>query len=119
MYLGRTVESGPAEGVFERPHHPCTAALLSAAPSLAAGGRANRRRILLTGEIPSPADPPSGCSFRTRCWRAEDVCAEASPHRRSEHRSTRRHATSRWRRHRPSRGVTGRRLPERVPRKAA
>ncbi|MDQ1051045.1 ABC transporter ATP-binding protein [Streptomyces sp. V4I2] len=80
MYLGRIVESGPAEEVFERPYHPYTAALLSAAPSLAAGGgKAKRERIVLTGEIPSPADPPSGCRFRTRCWRAEDICAETSP----------------------------------------
>ncbi|WP_406497858.1 ATP-binding cassette domain-containing protein [Streptomyces sp. NBC_01604] len=79
MYLGRIVESGPAEEVFERPYHPYTAALLSAAPSLAGGGRAKRERIVLTGEIPSPADPPSGCRFRTRCWRAEDICAETVP----------------------------------------
>jgi oligopeptide transport system ATP-binding protein len=79
MYLGRIVESGPTEDVFNRPNHPYTAALLSAAPSLAAGGGAKRERIVLTGEMPSPADPPSGCRFRTRCWRAEDVCAEAVP----------------------------------------
>ncbi|MEU5289912.1 ABC transporter ATP-binding protein [Streptomyces umbrinus] len=79
MYLGRIVETGPAEKLFEQPRHPYTAALLSAAPSLATGGGTKRERILLTGEIPSPADPPSGCRFRTRCWRAEDICAETSP----------------------------------------
>ncbi|WP_328369617.1 ATP-binding cassette domain-containing protein [Streptomyces sp. NBC_00445] len=79
MYLGRIVESGPVEEVFDGPRHPYTAALLSAAPSPVAGGGRGRQRILLTGEIPSPANPPSGCRFRTRCWRAQDVCAEAAP----------------------------------------
>lgn len=79
MYLGRIVESGPAEEVFERPYHPYTAALLSAAPTPASGGGAKRERIVLAGEIPSPADPPSGCRFRTRCWRAQDICAETAP----------------------------------------
>ncbi|MFC8663793.1 ABC transporter ATP-binding protein [Streptomyces sp. NPDC057199] len=79
MYLGRIVETGPAEELFEQPRHPYTAALLSAAPSLATGGGPKRERILLTGEIPSPADPPSGCRFRTRCWRADDICAESVP----------------------------------------
>ena len=79
MYLGRMVETGPAEDLFEQPRHPYTAALLSAAPALATGGGPKRERILLSGEIPSPADPPSGCRFRTRCWRAEDICAEAVP----------------------------------------
>ncbi|GGZ41986.1 ABC transporter ATP-binding protein [Streptomyces bluensis] len=79
MYLGRIVESGPAEEVFDRPDHPYTAALLSAAPTLTARGAPKRERIVLTGEIPSPADPPSGCRFRTRCWRARDVCADTVP----------------------------------------
>ncbi|MEU9190032.1 ABC transporter ATP-binding protein [Streptomyces sp. NPDC048484] len=80
MYLGKIVGTGPAEGLFEPPQHPCTAALLSAAPSLARGSGAKRERVLLTGgEIPSPADPPSGCRFRTRCRRAEDICARAVP----------------------------------------
>ncbi|MBC9725439.1 ABC transporter ATP-binding protein [Streptomyces sp. TRM68367] len=79
MYLGRIVESGPVEEVFDRPRHPYTAALLSAAPSPLAGGGRGRQRILLTGEIPSPANPPSGCRFRTRCRRAQDICAEAVP----------------------------------------
>ncbi len=78
MYLGRMVESGPTEEVYERPRHPYTEALLSAAPSPVAGGR-RRQRILLTGELPSPADPPSGCRFRTRCPRVRDLCAESVP----------------------------------------
>jgi oligopeptide transport system ATP-binding protein len=79
MYLGRIVESGPTDEVFERPSHPYTAALLSAAPSLAAGRGAKRERIVLTGDLPSPTDPPSGCRFRTRCRHARDLCAEAVP----------------------------------------
>ncbi|MFH8658460.1 ABC transporter ATP-binding protein [Streptomyces afghaniensis] len=79
MYLGKIVETGPTEEVYERPRHPYTEALLSAAPSPAAGGGRERQRIVLTGEIPSPADPPSGCRFRTRCRRARDLCAEELP----------------------------------------
>ncbi|MGP4111590.1 ABC transporter ATP-binding protein [Streptomyces sp. 4N509B] len=76
MYLGRVVESGTAEEVFTAPRHPYTSSLLSAAPSL---GGERRERIVLSGEVPSPADPPSGCGFRTRCWKAEAVCAEIVP----------------------------------------
>jgi oligopeptide transport system ATP-binding protein len=79
MYLGKIMETGPTEEVYERPRHPYTEALLSAAPSPVAGGGRKRRRILLTGEIPSPADPPSGCRFRTRCRQVRDLCAEAVP----------------------------------------
>jgi oligopeptide transport system ATP-binding protein len=77
MYLGRIVESGTTEEVFERPRHPYTAALMSAAPSLDRG--AAKRRIVLEGEIPSPLNPPSGCRFRTRCWKATEVCAAEAP----------------------------------------
>ncbi|UED86617.1 ABC transporter ATP-binding protein [Streptomyces profundus] len=76
MYLGRVVESGSAEEVFERPRHPYTASLLSAAPSLTETGG---ERIVLRGEVPSPVDPPSGCHFRTRCWKAEADCAAVTP----------------------------------------
>jgi oligopeptide transport system ATP-binding protein len=79
MYLGKIMETGPTEEVYERPRHPYTEALLSAAPSPVAGGGRKRQRILLTGEIPSPADPPSGCRFRTRCRRVRDLCAEEVP----------------------------------------
>jgi oligopeptide transport system ATP-binding protein len=78
MYLGRIVETGDVETIFERPLHPYTAALLSAAPTSDRVGT-SRPRILLKGEIPSPLDPPSGCRFRTRCWKAEETCAEHLP----------------------------------------
>jgi oligopeptide transport system ATP-binding protein len=77
MYLGRIIENGPTEAVFERPNHPYTAALMSAAPKLEAAQRGNR--ILLKGEVPSPLNPPSGCRFRTRCWRATEICATQTP----------------------------------------
>ncbi|WP_344140003.1 oligopeptide/dipeptide ABC transporter ATP-binding protein [Streptomonospora arabica] len=79
MYLGKVVETGRTEEIFANPSHPYTAALLSSAPSPVGSGSTSRRRILLRGEVPSPIDPPSGCRFRTRCWRAEDVCAEEVP----------------------------------------
>ena len=78
LYLGRVMEYGPAETVFSGPHHPYTEALLSAVPSLD-GQR--RERIKLTGEIPSPAHPPSGCVFHTRCPRRlpSGVCESTEP----------------------------------------
>jgi oligopeptide transport system ATP-binding protein len=77
MYLGRIIENGPTEAVFERPNHPYTAALMSAAPTL--DGAQRKERILLKGEVPSPLNPPSGCRFRTRCWKATEVCATTTP----------------------------------------
>ena len=77
MYLGRVMEEGSTDAIFSNPRHPYTQALLSALPSLEAAGR--RSRILLAGEPPSPADPPSGCVFRTRCQYALPACAEAVP----------------------------------------
>ncbi|MBX7432607.1 ATP-binding cassette domain-containing protein [Mycobacterium sp. Y57] len=77
MYLGRIIETGPIESVFDRSDHPYTAALMSAAPTLDGGGR--KDRILLTGEVPSPINPPSGCRFRTRCWKATEECATSTP----------------------------------------
>ncbi|MHB9758589.1 ABC transporter ATP-binding protein [Streptomyces sp. BYX5S] len=77
MYLGGVVEQGDTESVFRRALHPYSSALMSAAPSLDAGGR--REHIILQGELPSPLSPPSGCRFRTRCWKATDACASAAP----------------------------------------
>ena len=79
MYLGRIVENGSTEAVFDHPEHPYTAALMSAAPKLDATHRTEK--ILLKGEIPSPLNPPSGCRFRTRCWKATEVCATTRPPR--------------------------------------
>lgn len=77
MYLGHMIESGRTEDVYRNPRHPYTAALMSAAPKLDAAQRNNR--ILLKGEVPSPLNPPSGCRFRTRCWKATDICATRAP----------------------------------------
>ncbi|MFB7652722.1 MULTISPECIES: ABC transporter ATP-binding protein [unclassified Streptomyces] len=79
MYLGKVVEHGETDDVFEHPQHPYTAALMSAAPALDPGRDARRQEIQLRGEIPSPFDIPSGCRFRTRCGRAEDRCATEAP----------------------------------------
>ncbi|MGP4113000.1 ABC transporter ATP-binding protein [Streptomyces sp. 4N509B] len=99
MYLGKIVEVGDRQAIYERPRHPYTHALLSAVPEgvldeviderleevtdeetadeEAAAGR--RERIRLTGDVPSPTNPPSGCRFRTRCWKAQDKCAAEEP----------------------------------------
>ena len=79
MYLGRYMELGPAEAVTEAPLHPYTQALLSAEPVPLPSHLREDRRIRLTGEIPSPIAPPSGCRFRTRCPRATPLCAEREP----------------------------------------
>jgi oligopeptide/dipeptide ABC transporter ATP-binding protein len=79
MYMGRVVETGPADSVLLAPKHPYTRALVSAIPRPDPSNRALSSRIRLTGEVPSPVDLPSGCSFRTRCPLAEDSCAEREP----------------------------------------
>jgi len=79
MYLGRIVEIGPREQVFDTPAHPYTKALLSAVPIDDPDKRATNRRIVLKGELPSPANPPSGCRFRTRCWKVQPLCETEEP----------------------------------------
>ncbi|MBD3419799.1 MAG: ATP-binding cassette domain-containing protein [Chitinivibrionales bacterium] len=79
MYLGRIVELGPADEVFARPRHPYTKALISAAPSTEVNRPAASRRIILSGDPPSPMNPPSGCPFHPRCRYAQPACKEAVP----------------------------------------
>ncbi|MEU3251858.1 dipeptide ABC transporter ATP-binding protein [Streptomyces sp. NPDC006997] len=80
MYLGKVVEVGDRDSIYNHPRHPYTHALLSAVPEVAMDDETEQReRIRLSGDVPSPIHPPSGCRFRTRCWKAQDKCATEEP----------------------------------------
>ncbi|MGO4243256.1 ABC transporter ATP-binding protein, partial [Janibacter sp. RAF20_2_2] len=79
MYLGRMVEIGDEDDIYSRPTHPYTQALLSAVPVPDPTLRGKREQIVLQGDVPSPANPPAGCHFHTRCWKAQDICRTETP----------------------------------------
>jgi oligopeptide/dipeptide ABC transporter ATP-binding protein len=79
MYLGRVCESGPGDNVYDHSRHPYSAALLSAAPAADPDAAAERQRVLLSGDVPSPINPPSGCRFHPRCPKAQELCRTDEP----------------------------------------
>jgi oligopeptide/dipeptide ABC transporter ATP-binding protein len=79
MYLGRVCESGPGGNVYDHSRHPYSAVLLSAAPAADPDAAAERQRIILTGDVPSPINPPGGCRFHPRCPKAQDICHVTEP----------------------------------------
>ena len=79
MYLGKIMELAPTEDLYKSPHHPYTRALLSAIPIPDPVLERKREQIILSGDIPNPVNPPSGCVFNTRCWKAQDKCRTTEP----------------------------------------
>ena len=110
MYLGRIAEQGPGDEVYTHSRHPYTAALLSAAPAADPDAAADRQRIILTGDVPSPINPPSGCRFHPRCPKAQDLCSTAEPSLETKVSDTTAHLTACHypvERARPSHGQAG------------